>query len=130
MTLKQKLDLLSGIDRLEDKYIDGRIVRKDRPLYEPNLFPSAYLIQSVGVGSTSIFIDNAKPFFNPKNENPVNRNFQKDIQIVNASSEYEFLAGAAATAVVSIAGTISSIEISDGGEGYTICTYMLKYNNL
>ena len=33
--------------------------------------------------------------------------------------QYEFLAGAAATAVVSIAGTISSIEISDAGEGYT-----------
>ena len=33
-------------------------------------------------------------------------------------TEYEFLAGAAATAVVSIAGTISSIVISDGGEGY------------
>ena len=105
--------------QIEDKFIDGRIVRKDRPLYEPNLFPSAYLIQSVGVGSTSIFIDNCKPFFDPENENPVNRDFQKDIQIVNASSEYEFLAGAAATAVVSIAGTISSIEISDGGDGYT-----------
>ena len=105
--------------QIEDKFIDGRIVRKDRPLYEPNLFPTAYLIQSVGVGSTSIFIDNCKPFFNPENENPVNRDFQKDIQIVNASSEYEFLAGAAATAVVSIAGTISSIEISDGGDGYT-----------
>ena len=104
--------------QLEDKYVDGRIVRKDRPLYEPNLFPTAYLIQSVGVGSTSIFIDNCKPFFNPENENPVNRDFQKDIQIVNASHEYEFLAGAAATAVVSIAGTITSVVISDGGEGY------------
>ena len=39
--------------QIEDKFIDGRIVRKDRPLYEPNLFPTAYLIQSVGVGSTS-----------------------------------------------------------------------------
>ena len=105
--------------QLEDKYIDGRIVRKDRPLYEPNLFPTAYLIQSVGVGSTTIFIDNCQPFFNPENENPVNRDFQKDIQIVNASHEYEFLAGAAATATVSIAGTITSVVISDGGEGYT-----------
>ena len=69
------------------------------------------------MGSTSIFIDNCKPFFNPENENPVNRDFQKDIQIVNASHEYEFLAGAAATATVSAAGSISSIVISDGGEG-------------
>ena len=33
--------------------------------------------------------------------------------------EYEFLAGAAATAIVSIANTISSISITDAGDGYT-----------
>ena len=105
--------------QLQDKFIDGRIVRKDRPLYEPSLFPTAYLIQPIGVGQTEIFIDSCKPFFNPENENAVNRNFQKDIQIVNASSEYEFLAGAAATAVVSIANTISFFSITESGDGYT-----------
>ena len=30
--------------QLEDKWIDGRIVRKDRPLYEPNLFPKDHLL--------------------------------------------------------------------------------------
>ena len=105
--------------QLEDRFIDGKIVRKDRPIYEPNLFPSAYLIQSVGVGQTTIFIDSCKPFFNPENENPTDRNFQKDIQIVNASAQYEFIAGAAATAIVSIANTISFFSITDGGNGYT-----------
>ena len=106
--------------QIEDKFIDGRIVRKDRPLYEPSLFPTAYLIQSVGVGSTEIFIDSCKPFFNPENENPVQTETSKKIfKLLMQVHEYEFLAGAAATAVVSIAGTISSIEISDGGEGYT-----------
>ena len=105
--------------QLQDKFIDGRIVHKDRPLYEPSLFPTAYLIQSIGVGQTEIFIDSCKPFFNPENENAVNRDFQKDIQIVNASSEYEFLAGAAATAVVSIANTISFFSITESGDGYT-----------
>ena len=105
--------------QIEDKFIDGRIVRKDRPLYEPSLFPTAYLTQSVGIGSTVIFIDSCKPFFNPENENPIDRSFQKDIQIVNASAQYEFLAGAAATATVSAAGTIRSVVISEGGDGYT-----------
>ena len=105
--------------QLEDKYIDGRVVRKDRPLYEPNLYPTAYLIQGVGIGSTTIWVDNCKPFFDPINENPVNRGFQKDIQIVNASNEYEIFAGAAATAIVSAAGTIQSIAIGDSGRGYT-----------
>ena len=57
--------------QIEDKFIDGRIVRKDRPLYEPSLFPTAYLTQSVGIGSTVIFIDSCKPFFNPENENAI-----------------------------------------------------------
>ena len=51
---------------------------------------------------TEVFIDSCKPFFNPENENPSDRNFQKDIQIVNASAQYEFLAGAAATVVSSL----------------------------
>jgi len=105
--------------QIEDKFIDGRIVRKDRPLYEPNLFPTAYLIQPVGVADTIFWMDNCRPFFNPENENPIDRSFQKDIQIVNASHELEFLAGAAATATVSIANTVASIVISSGGDGYT-----------
>ena len=110
---------IAWIKQTEDKYIDGEIQRKDRPLLEPNIFPTAYLIQSVGIGSTTLWVDNCKPFFDPENENAIDRSFQKDIQIVNASSTYEFLAGAAATAIVSVANTISSIAISTGGRGYT-----------
>ena len=110
---------IAWIKQTEDKFIDGEIQRKDRPLQEPMIFPTAYLIQGVGIGSTTLWVDNCKPFFDPENENPVDRSFQKNIQIVNASSTYEFLAGAAATAVVSVANTISSIAISTGGRGYS-----------
>ena len=105
--------------QVEDKYIDGRIVRKDRPLYEPNIFPTAYLIQPIGVGSTAVWVDNCKPFFDPENENPITRDFQKDIQIVNASSHYDKFTGAAGTCVVSAAGTVTSITLSNGGTGYS-----------
>ena len=110
---------IAWIKQTEDKVIDGEIQRKDRPLLEPMIFPTAYLIQGVGIGSTTLWVDNCKPFFDPENENAVDRSFQKNIQIVNASSTYEFLAGAAATAIVSVANTISSIAISTGGRGYT-----------
>ena len=110
---------IAWIKQTEDKFIDGEIQRKDRPLQEPMIFPTAYLIQGFGIGSTTLWVDNCKPFFDPENENPVDRSFQKNIQIVNASSTYEFLAGAAATAVVSVANTISSIAISTGGRGYS-----------
>ena len=119
---------VAWIKQTEDKIIDGRVIRKDRPLLEPNIFPTAYLIQSVGVGSTAIWVDNCKPFFDPENENPVTREFQKNIQIVNASSHYETFAGAAGTAIVSVGNTISSVAISTGGRGYNaVPTVSIQY---
>ena len=99
----------------EDRIIDGQIVSKSRELYEPLIFPSAYLIQSVGIGSTVVFVDNIRPFFNPTNENIVSVDFQKEIVIVNNTDKVS----AAATALVSAAGTVSSVVISGGGVGYT-----------
>ena len=99
----------------EDKIVDEKEVGKDRILYEASIYPSSYLIQSVGIGSTVAFVDSIRPFFNPINENNVSLTFQKDIVIISQDSKV----AAAATAVVSTAGTISSIQISDGGFGYT-----------
>ena len=105
--------------QLEDRFIDGKIVRKDRPIYEPKLFPTTYLTQSIAIGQTVFFTDSCKPFFNPKNENAIDRSFQNAIEIVNASSEFEFITGAAATAIVSIANTIQHFSITEAGDGYT-----------
>jgi hypothetical protein len=97
-----------------DTVIGGLEVNKDRIRYEPNVFPSSNLIQSVSVGSTQIFVDSVKTIFDPKNEN-VNQDVIDKIEIIDNSS----LSAAIATAVVSIAGTIQSINIIDGGVGYT-----------
>ena len=45
----------------EDIFINQIGVGKDRELYEPVINPSAYLIKSVGVGSTAIYVDNLRP---------------------------------------------------------------------
>ena len=99
----------------EDKIVDEKGVGKDRILYESQIYPSSYLIQSVGIGSTIAYVDNIRPFFNPINESNVSLSFQKDIRLLSQDSKV----AAAATAIVSIAGTISSLVISDGGVGYT-----------
>ena len=104
--------------QMEDKYVGGKIVAKDRIMYKANLYPAAYLIQTVGVGTTVVYMDNCRPYFNPKNENDVSTDFQKDIEILNNKA----VIAAAATAVVSAAGTIESVTISGtgntGGRGY------------
>ena len=98
----------------EDKIVEGKIVHKDRDLYKGNIFPTTNFIQTVGVGSTVAYVTGVRPFFNAKNENDVSTEFQKNVVIIN---NIERLA-AAATAIVSAAGTISSVAISTGGRGY------------
>ena len=99
----------------EDKFISGKRVGKDRELYEPIIKPTAYLTQPVGVGSTVVYVDNVRPFFNRKNENDVSVDFQKEITFKSQIAR----SGAAATAVVDDDWSqITSVVISDGGSGY------------
>jgi hypothetical protein len=105
----------------EDKIINGKIISKDRSLYEPLIYPFAYLIKSVGIESSIIYVDNVRPFFNPINENNVSLNFQNNIELISQDSKV----GAVATSIVSSGGTISSIVISDGGVGYTTTPVVL-----
>ena len=114
-------DLIRPVDwcrQTEDKIINEQIVGKDRELYEPNINPLAYIIKSVGIGSTTIFVDNIRPFFDAQNENDTDLSFQNSITLYNQDK----VVGASATAVVSGLGTISSVVISDGGVGYTTAT--------
>ena len=96
-----------------DKFIDGAAVTKDRPHYEPLIYPNTNIIQSVGVGSTVIFVSNIRTFFDSSKEN---YSGQTDIRIISQDS----LVGASATAFVSAAGTVTSFDITNPGVGYTI----------
>ena len=97
----------------EDKFIDGQVVAKDRPHYEPLIYPNTNIIQSVGVGSTVIFVSNIRTFFDSTKENYTGQN---DIRIISQDS----VVGASATAFVSVAGTVTSFDITNPGVGYTI----------
>ena len=67
----------------EDKFIDGEAVTKDRPHYEPLIYPNTNIIQSVGVGSTVIFVSNVRTFFDSSKEN---YSGQSDIRIISQDS--------------------------------------------
>ena len=102
----------------EDKIIDEKRVAKDRELYEPLIYPFAYITKSVGIGSTMIYVDRVRPLFNGRNENNTSLTFQEKVKFVSQATKV----GASATAVVSAAGTVSSLVISDGGVGYSTAT--------
>ena len=97
-----------------DTVVDGITIGKNRIEYESNIFPSSNLIQSVGVGSTQIFVDAVKTIFDPNTENSTNTVVNK-IEIIDNTN----LVSAIGTAIVSSAGTIGSINVVYGGFGYT-----------
>tara|TARA_R100000005_G_scaffold3959_3_gene2152 strand:- start:1559 stop:13723 length:12165 start_codon:yes stop_codon:yes gene_type:complete len=97
-----------------DKIIDGQVVSKSRKEVEPLVFPTTFLIQPVGVSSGIAFVESVKTFFDNDKENNTDARTKK----ITLTSQ-DNIVGAAATAVVSIAGTISEIVVSYGGTGYT-----------
>tara|TARA_B100001142_G_scaffold131600_1_gene133153 strand:+ start:4547 stop:16651 length:12105 start_codon:yes stop_codon:yes gene_type:complete len=100
-----------------DKFINGKYIGKDRIEYEPQIYPASYLIQSFGVSTTIAYVDNVRPFFNSNNE-AANKAFQNAIQIVSQDAKV----GASATAIVSAGGSITALNISNAGAGYTSST--------
>ena len=101
----------------EDLFIGSKVITKDRAIYEPSIQPVTNLIQSIGISTTEIFVESVKTFFDNASEYLQDGDANKPQQKIIIISQ-ESLVSAAATAVVSIAGTVSSIVISDGGQGY------------
>ena len=101
----------------EDKIINEKEVGKERELYEPVVNPTAHIIKTVAVGSTQIYVDTLRPLFNIRNEivDKTNLTFQDKVKFIPQDDKVS----AAGTAIVSIAGTITSVAISTGGVGYS-----------
>lgn len=100
-----------------DKFINGRYVGKDRVEYEPQIYPAAYAIQTVGVDTTQVYVDSVRPLFNSDNEAAI-KTFQDAIRIVSQDAK----TGAIATATVSAGGSITGFNITNAGAGYTSST--------
>jgi len=96
-----------------DKIVNGQFVGKDRIIYEPLINPTSYLIQPVVPSDTEIYVDNVYSFFNSTDENAT-PSYQNKVRIISQDEKI----GAAATVVVSVGGSITSIQLSNGGSGY------------
>jgi hypothetical protein len=109
----QLLRPLTWTRQKDDIFIDGSIVTKDRPIYEPLIFPSTGLIRSVGIGSTQLFVQNVKTFFENDKENN-NSQLSKTVEIISQDN----LVSASATVTVNNNGEISSVNLVNSGDGY------------
>jgi len=91
-----------------DTIINGEIIQKDRDSIEALVFPTAKIINTIETTDSEIFVEDADLF-------DYNSETELSGLIISGSPDP---VSAAATAVVSAAGTISSYIIS-GGSGYT-----------
>lgn len=98
----------------EDLFLNGSLISKDRNLYEPLINPSTNIIQSVGINSSEIFVESLKTFFDNRAENISNKD-RFGIELISQENTI----GGFATAIVSAAGSITSIDITNPGYGYT-----------
>ena len=104
--------------QMTDLVIDEVSVTKDRVQYEPYIYPVTNIIQDITTSSTEIFVESVKTFFDSADEyiqDGTTEIPQKKILIVSQDE----LVGAAASAIVSVGGSITSISVIDGGVGYT-----------
>jgi len=100
--------------QVEDLFINGQPISKNRSLYEPMINPVSTIIQNVSTSSTDMFVESLKTFFD---------NDAEPISIFNAGQieliSQDTLEVGIATAIVSLAGSITAIDITNPGYGYT-----------
>ena len=101
------------IKQKSDKFINGQLITKVRPLIEPLVFPDARIIKDVAPGDSTIYFDTVNNFFSYDSPSKVST------LIVDDSTTRQ---SADLNAVVSAAGTIQSITVTDGGSGYVGAT--------
>ena len=106
---------LSWIKKKVDQRLGGELVNKSRDSIEGQVYPTARVIGDISASATEIFVDDAQFFNYEENESSINITSVNGL-LVNTSTEH---VSAAVTAVVSSTGTISSLDVTEGGAGYS-----------
>jgi len=101
--IKQKVDI----------NVNGEAVYKSRDSIESQVYPTARIIGDLSSSDTEVFVDNAQFFNYEENESSI---VIGDVDALIVQGQDPVAAGI--TAIVSAAGTISSLSIVSGGSGY------------
>ena len=105
---------LSWTKQKVDKIIFNEVVSKSRDSIETQVYPTARIIKDVSTSDTEIFVDDAQFFNYEENESAIVIS-SFDALIIDSVDPIS----AAVTAVVSVAGTVQSLDIINAGSGYT-----------
>ena len=107
---------LRWIKQKTDKFINGELVTKVRPLIEPLVFPESKIIKDFSTSDQDFYLDSIGVGTNSSTtqffyENP------NDIGVLVVDESITPRA-ASLSAVISVGGTVQSITVNDGGKGY------------
>lgn len=102
---------LNWIKQTEDKIINGVLYSKARPDLKSRVEPTAKLIKTLTPGASEIYVDNAYPIFVDVDQ------LSEDINNVKVVDTGEIRPGLA-SAFVSAASTVSSVQVRDHGIGF------------
>ena len=102
---------LSWLKQKVDKTVNGQIIYKSRDSIESLVYPTAKVIKDFSLGDGEIFVDDVN-FFDYGDA--ITKHF--DALIIADKSDPT---SASLTATVSAAGTISQLQITNAGSGYT-----------
>lgn len=112
---------LDWIKQKRDIIINGEVISKSRDSLEGQIYPTAKIIQNVKPESTKVFVDDAQFFSYEEVENEVPINKFSGLVVYG-----EDPVSAAITAIVSTAGTVSALSITNPGFGYTAASLDVK----
>lgn len=104
---------LKWTKQTKDRIINGVLYSKQRPDLKSRLTPKTQIIKSVSKTDTNIYVNNAFPLFSIDEY----LNLKEELRDVMIVSNKDFTL-ATGSASVSLASTISSISIANGGSGY------------
>ena len=104
---------LSWTKQKVDKFINGETVYKTRDSIESLVYPTARIIKDLSTSDTEIFVDDAQFFNYEENTSSLIISSFGGL-IVSGTSPV----AAGLTAIVSAAGTIQSLSITNAGSGY------------
>ena len=105
-----------------DRIIGGDYVYKTRDSLESAVYPTAKIIKNLSTTDTDLFVDDARFFNYEENESAIQIG---DFDAIITNTPIDPVA-ARLTATVSAAGTISTLNIVDGGSGYSSGTAIVK----
>lgn len=113
-TDQTKLRPLNWTKQTQDKVINGVLYPKSRPNLKSKIIPSAKVIKNINKTDTEIYIDSAIPLFSDLDETRNLVEGNRNVIVLNNKT----ITTPIIKSVVSTSGTISSIDILDGGSGY------------